>query len=151
MDSIRRFLAHAVRLETEAVRRFEELAEHMSSHGNSEVAALFRQFADFSRLHLKDAMDRAGFRFITDLPKDGYDWPDGESPEATSWWGVDAMMDTKSALELALESERQGLAYYRSVADASADPRVVAMATEFADEEQDHVAQLEAMLLKGGW
>ena len=61
------------------------------------------------------------------------------------------MMDTKSAMELALESERQGWAYYRSVADASSDPRVVAMATEFADEEKDHVAQLEAMLLKGGW
>lgn len=54
-------------------------------------------------------------------------------------------MDVPSALELALASERQGLAYYQSVADASADPRVVAMAQEFVEEEADHVRQLEAM------
>jgi len=146
MESIRHFLAHAVRLEAEAARRFDELADHMATHGNSEVEALFRQFADFSRLHLKDAMDRAGFRFITDLPKNGYDWPDGESPEATAWWGVDAMMDTQAAMELALESERQGLDYYQGIADTSSDPRVVAMATEFANEEKEHVAHLEKML-----
>ncbi len=145
MDSIRRFLAHAVRLEAEAARRFDELADHLDTLGNAEVSALFRQFADFSRLHLKEAMARGGFRYISELPADGYDWPDGESPEAAAWWGVDALMDVPSALELALASERQGLAYYQSVANASADPRVVAMAQEFVEEEADHVRQLEAM------
>lgn len=146
MGSIRRFLAHAVRLEAEAARRFDELADHMATHGNQDVEALFRQFADFSRLHLQDAMERAGFRFITDLPDDGYDWPDGESPEATAWWGVDALMDVQSALELALASERQGLAYYQGIADTSLDPKVVAMAAEFAGEEQEHVVRLEKIL-----
>lgn len=149
MGAIRRFLAHAVRLEAEAARRFDELADHMATHGNHDVEAVFRQFADFSRLHLKSAMDRAGFRFITDLPEDGYDWPDGESPEATSWWGVDALMDVQGAMELALESERQGLAYYQFVAETSSDPRVIAMTTEFADEEKEHVAKLEKMINDG--
>ena len=146
MDSIRRFLAHAVRLEAEAARRFDELADMMATHGKSDVEALFRQMADFSRLHLEEAMARAGFRYITDLPEDGYDWPDGESPEAASWWGVDAFMDTRDALELALESERRGLAFYQGIADATADPRVAAMATEFAEEEEGHVVQLERRL-----
>ena len=66
MDSIRKVLAHAVRLEAEAARRFDELAEHMATHGNRDVEAAFRQFADFSRLHLKEAMARAGFRHIAD-------------------------------------------------------------------------------------
>ena len=146
MDSIRRFLAHAVRLEAEAARRFDELADMMATHGKNDVEALFRQMADFSRLHLEEAMARAGFRYITDLPEDGYDWPDGESPEAASWWGVDAFMDTRDALELALESERRGLAFYQGIAEDTSDPRVAAMATEFAEEEEGHVVQLERRL-----
>ena len=146
MGAIRRFLAHAVRLEAEAARRFDELADDMATHGNREVESVFCDFADFSRLHLKHAMDRAGFLHLAELPGDGYDWPPGESPEAAPWWGVDAMMDACAALELALGSERLGLAYYQSVADNSPDPRVVAMAREFALEEQEHVRRLEEML-----
>ena len=146
MDSIRRFLAHAVRLEAEAARRFDELADMMATHGKGEEEALFRQMADFSRLHLEEAMARAGFRYITDLPTDGYDWPDGESPEAASWWGVDAFMDRRDVLELALDSERRGLAFYQGIAETTADPRVAAMATEFAEEEEGHVVQLERRL-----
>ena len=146
MGSIRRFLAHAVRLEAEAARRFDELADDMATHGNQEVERIFREFADFSRLHLKHAMDRAGFLHLAELPTDDYDWPDDESPEAAPWWGVDAMMDGRSALVLALGSERRGLAYYRSVAKQSPDPRVTAMASDFAREEEEHVRLLEEML-----
>ena len=148
MGSIRRFLAHAVRLEAEAARRFDELADDMATHGNQEVERIFREFADFSRMHLKHAMDRAGFLHLAELPSEGYDWPDGESPEAAPWWGVDAMMDGRLALVLALGSERRGLAYYRSVAEQSPDPRVTAMASDFAREEEEHVRLLEEILLR---
>lgn len=148
MGSIRRFLARAIRLEAEAARRFDELADDMATHGNQEVERIFREFADFSRMHLKHAMDRAGFLHLAELPAEGYDWPDGESPEAAPWWGVDAMMDGRLALELALGSERRGLAYYRSVAEQSPDPRVTAMASDFAREEEEHVRLLEEMLLR---
>jgi rubrerythrin len=148
MNSIRRFLAHAVRLEAESARRFDELAEHMATHGNREVEAVFRQFADFSRLHLGEAMARAGFRYIEELPQDGYEWPGGEPPEAAPWWGVDGLMDVEAALRLALESEQGGLDFYRSIAAGSGDPRVQAMAGEFADEEAEHVAKLEALLAR---
>ena len=146
MDSIRKFLAHAVRMEAEAARRFDELAELMATHGNAEVEAVFRQLADFSRLHLKEAMERAGFRHITDLPDGGYDWPNGESPESAPWWGVDGMMDVHTALDLALVSERSSLAYYQSVAQDTNDPRVKLMAEEFAEEEAEHVEQLKRMI-----
>ena len=148
MGTIRRFLAHAIRLEAEAARRFDELADDMATHGNQEVETTFRQFADLSRVHLKHAMERAGFLHVSELPEDDYDWPDGESPEAAPWWAVDAMMDARSALELALESERRGLQYYQNVADSSHDPRVVEMAKDFAAEEQKDVKLLEGMLEK---
>ena len=146
MNGIRNFLAHAVRLEAEAARRFGDLAEHMATHGNREVEQVFRQLADFSRLHLTDAMARAGFRHIAELPADGYIWPDGDAPESAPWWGVDGLMDVPTALQLALESERGGEAFYRDCAAASADPRVKEMARSFADEESEHVARLEALL-----
>lgn len=146
MNGIRKFLAHAVRLEAESARRFDELAEHMATHGNGEVEAVFRQFADFSRLHLKEAMSRAGFRYVEDLPRDGYEWPHGEPPEAAPWWGVDGLMDVEGALRLALEGEQGGLDFYRSIAADSADTRVRAMALEFASEEEEHVAKLQELL-----
>lgn len=146
MNGIRKFLAHAVRLEAESARRFDELAEHMATHGNREVETVFRQFADFSRLHLKEAMSRAGFRYVEDLPRDGYEWPHGEPPETAPWWGVDGLMDVEGALKRALESERNGLDFYRSIAAASTDPRVQAMAREFASEEEEHVAKLRELL-----
>ncbi|MCV2218941.1 rubrerythrin [Thauera sp. Sel9] len=148
MNGIRKFLAHAVRLEAESARRFDELAEHMATHGNAEVEAVFRRFADFSRLHLEDAMERAGFRHVRDLPQDGYEWPHGEPPEAAPWWGVDGLMDVEAALRLALESEQGGLDFYRSIAAGSADPLVKAMAAEFAAEEAEHVAMLHEMLAR---
>lgn len=148
MKGIRKFLAHAVRLEAEAARRFDELAEHMATHGNHEVEDAFRMLADFSRLHLKEAMARAGFRHITDLPAADYEWPNGEAPESAPWWGVDAMMGVEAALNLAMESECGSRDFYQSVADRSPDPQVRAMAQAFADEESEHVAKLAALLAR---
>lgn len=146
MDNIHRFLAHAVRLEAEAARRFEELADFMLTHGNAEVEAVFRRMADYSRLHLKDAMARGGFRHIADLPADGCEWPQGESPEAAPWWGVDGLLDVATALELALESERRGLEFYADAAERTWDVKVRDMAREFAAEEASHVAEIERLL-----
>lgn len=146
MDTIRSFLARAVRLEAEAAGRFDELAEHMATLGNPEVAQVFRQLADFSRLHLQDAMARAGFRHIGELPPDQYGWADGDAPESAPWWGVDGLMDVPTALRLALESERSGLAFYRDVAARTPDPRVRMMAQAFAEEEAGHVELLVAWL-----
>ncbi|NTV09932.1 MAG: ferritin family protein [Zoogloea sp.] len=150
MDSIHRFLAHAVRLEAAAAARFDELADIMQTHGNAEVETFFRQMADYSRLHLAEALKRGGFRHVSELPVDGYDWPDGEPPEAPAWWGVDALMDVPAALELALDSERRGLAFYQDVADTSADEKVKAMAAAFAAEEGEHVAEIQSRIARLG-
>ena len=64
METVEEFLAHAIQLEREAADRFSQLADAMESCGNREVAKLFRQLADYSRLHLADARLRSGFRDI---------------------------------------------------------------------------------------
>ena len=148
MDDIHRFLAHAIALEKESARRYEELAAATQTLGNPEVADFFRQMAHFSRLHLTDAMNRGGFHYPPDLRPEEFAWPDGVSPEAAGWEGVDGFMDVPGALALALEGEQRSRDFYQGIAVATGNPRVKAMAEEFAEEEGGHVAQLEARLAR---
>ncbi|MGC2856390.1 ferritin-like domain-containing protein [Novispirillum sp. DQ9] len=146
MQTIEEFLAHAIRLELEAALRFDELAEACLTNGNAEVAAFFRQMAEFSRLHLADARSRGGFRDLPDLPPSSELWPDGMSPETAGYEGTDPFLHVSRALEIALESEKQGYAFYADIAAATSDPEIRAMAQEFAEEEAEHVAQLEVWI-----
>jgi len=146
MDKVQKFLAHAVQLEREAARRFEELAAAMQTEGNTDLRIFFSRMAHYSRLHLAEAMKRGAFRDVPTLMPHEYEWPDGVSPEVADWAGVDAMMDTHAALTLALESERRGHAYYAALALTATDPEVRLLASEFAAEEAEHVAEIERLL-----
>lgn len=138
------FLVHAIRLEEDAGRRFDELADSCETYGNPEVVALFRRMAHFSRLHLQDAKARAGFH---DLPQlDAWAWGDSESPETASIMGAEPYVSVLRALEIALDSERRGQAFYVAALDGCADPEIKAMARDFAAEEAEHVAELETWL-----
>ncbi|MBX3605876.1 MAG: ferritin family protein [Piscinibacter sp.] len=146
MNSVEYFLAHAVALEREAARRYEELAAAMGTEGNRELALFFTRMAHYSRLHLSDAMARGGFRKLPPLAAHEYDWPDGTSPEMADWAGVDALMGVQEALRLALDGERRGHAYYALIAASTADAELQRIAQAFADEESEHVRELERQL-----
>jgi rubrerythrin len=146
MNDVERFLAHAVELEREAARRYEELAAAMRTDGNAELREFFARMAHYSRLHLADARARGGFRSLPALAADEFEWPDGTAPETAAWAGVDAMMDGHAALELALDGERRGHAYYAAIAATTSDAELRAIAGEFAAEEAQHVAELEKLL-----
>ena len=146
MNDTERFLVHAIALEREAARRYEELAAAMQTEGNGELKRFFARMAHFSRLHLADAQARGGFRTLPVLAAHEFEWPDGIAPETADWAGVDALMDGRAALELALTSERRGHAYYAAVAALAQDRELKALAREFADEEAQHVAELERLL-----
>ncbi len=148
MDDIHLFLAHAIQLEKEAARRYEELTAAMGTAGNREVEAFFKEMAHFSRKHLAEAMARGGFRVVPQLRPEEYRWPEGTSPESAAWEGVDAFIDVPAALELALEAERQGLAFYATIAATTKNVRVQRMAQEFAEEESEHVTALEKWIQK---
>ena len=146
MNSVQGFLMHAIRLESAAAQRSDEFADAMQTWGNREVEAFFRKMAEYSRTHLKEAMDRAGLRLVSELPADGYDWPDGVDPESADWWGVDGLMGIEQAIENALEGEKRGLAYYEGIAAGTSNTRLKSLAEEFAAEEREHVAELERVL-----
>lgn len=146
MDKVQKFLAHAVQLEREAARRYEDLAACMQTDGNADLRDFFQRMARFSRMHLADALQRGAFREVPNLAPHEYEWPEGMSPEVADWAGVDALMDRPAALQLALDCERRGHAYYAAVACTSTDPEVRLLASEFAAEEQGHAQEIERML-----
>lgn len=143
MNSIERFLVHAIELEREAARRYEELAESMTTHGNRELREFFSRMAYFSRKHLAEAQARGGFRELPRVRAGEFEWPDGTAPETAEWAGVDPLMSSLDALQLALAGERRGHAYYAAIAVTSGDPDVRIIAAQFAEEEAAHVGELE--------
>jgi len=146
MNTVELFLAHAIQLEREAARRYEDLAATTATDGNAELKEFFTRMAHFSRLHLADAMARGGFRELPVLSPEEFSWPEGVAPEVAEWAGVDAFMDARAALLLAMESEQRGHAYYAAVAATCNDPELQALATEFANEEAEHLAELKKLL-----
>lgn len=141
------FLAHAVALETEAGERYEELADVMDVHNNAEIAALFRQMSEFSRLHAAQVRERANpHQPLPRLKSWEYRWDAPEPPESGDNADTHYLMAPYHALLFALSNERRGWEYYNGVATASRDAEVRAMAAEFAAEEAEHVTTLERWL-----
>lgn len=148
-SSVETFLSYAIKLEEEATLRFGQLADAMDAAGNRDVGALFRKLSDYSRLHLSDAKARAGFRDVpVILPKD-YQWPDLESPETAAIWATDPLIAYDEAIQIALESEKRGHAFYKSVLDTTDNPEIRVLAKEFVEEEAEHVQWLEKWIADG--
>lgn len=143
MESVEEFLAYAINLESEAAQRFGQLADAMDACGNHEVSKLFRRLSDYSRLHLADAQARSGFRDIPEMKPADFIWPGLESPETAAIWGADPFVGRDEALEIALDAETASQEYYQSVLDATSDPEIRVLAKEFAEEESEHVAELQ--------
>jgi rubrerythrin len=149
MESVEEFLAYAIKLEQEAALRFGQLADAMATAENREVMELFRRLSEYSQLHLADARARAGFRELPVLRSRDFNWPDIESPETAAIWAADPMIGREQALQVALEAERAGLAYYQSILDSTQDPEIRAMAKEFVEEETMHVRELQRWTSSG--
>lgn len=146
MNSVEEFLAYSIKLEEEAALRFDQLADAMTSGGNLEVGKLFRRLAHYSRLHLGEARGRGGFREIPTRKPGEFIWPDVESPETAAIWAADPFIGREQALQVALDAESAGLAYYRGILESTEDPEVRTFAARFVDEEAQHVAELERWL-----
>ncbi|MGJ4931940.1 2Fe-2S iron-sulfur cluster-binding protein [Bradyrhizobium sp. HKCCYLS2038] len=149
--SLDEFLGYAVKVEEDAALHFDIIAAKMEEHGNTEVAALFRQLAGFSRLHLAEAKSRAANIDLSKVIPPDYAWPDHETPERTSLWAGDAALSRLDALKAALEGEKRGYEFYVSIAAKTRIPEIAAMAKEFVKEEAEHVRLLEAWIIREEW
>ncbi|EWY39547.1 ferredoxin [Skermanella stibiiresistens SB22] len=141
--SVAEFLGYAVKVEEDAAIHFEELAVEMAKVGNTEVAALFTQLGEYSRLHLAQAKERAGGAVDElDIPGD-HVWPTLATPERTALWAGDPSLSRLDALRAALQGEKLGFEFYYTVYGHTKDPEIAELANEFVKEEAEHVAILE--------
>ena len=148
IKSVEEFFGYAVKVEQDAAIHYDQLGAAMEKVGNAEVAKLFRELADYSRLHLEEAKRRAGaIDYNLHVPAH-YVWPDHATPERTDLWTGDPALSRLGALKAALLGERRGLEFYHSVAGFSKDPEIVKQAKEFVKEEAEHVEILERWIAR---
>jgi rubrerythrin len=139
------FLAHAVVLEDEAATRYQELADAMAVHNNTQVEALFRKMAGYSEMHRAEAVAHAEKHAggLPDLKPWEFEWPGDESPESGRLESSHYLMTPFHALQLALEAEQGAFAFYSSIASQTHDRAIRELAQEFSAEEKQHVEALE--------
>jgi rubrerythrin len=135
------FLAHALALEQEAADRYLELADMMEAHRNDAVSSVFRDMTRFSEMHRDEIKARVGAVELPKLRSWEFRWR--SPPEMGGEEGFDYLMQAYHALEYARDNEVRAMKYYRSVAEEAIDDEVRRLATEFANEETEHVAALD--------
>lgn len=140
-DTVAGFLAHAHTIETEAVERYELLADQMDVHNNPEVAELFRKLARIEAKHAAEIETRARSEGI-ELPRLSpweFDWGGWESPESAEIDAAHYRMTPHHALTMALRSEERARDFFRQTADAAPNNAVRTLASDFAEDEDRHV------------
>lgn len=148
IDSLEGFLRAAATLEADAAEGYARLAASMTEEGNTEVAALFSRFGEFSKLHLaevREVQKRELGRIFEDS-LENLSWPDSHSPESPLAHAELDGITPRSAIETALETERGACDFYSAVAGQTRSSRVQELAQEFAEEEAEHVSHLERWL-----
>lgn len=142
------FLVYSITLEEEAAERHDELADMMGVHNNPEVAATFRKLAHYSRLHAQEIRDRSEGHDLPVIAPWDFGWEDMEGPETGDISGVNYLMNNAQALKLAMGNEKRAFDFYNQIGRESPIPEVAVMAAEFAAEEKEHLALLQAWMDK---
>ena len=119
ISSTDELLAYSLALETEAVDRFNDLADQMEMHYNFEVADLFRKLAKIEGLHIDNVNKASAGKQLPVMSAWEFEWEGGQSPEGGSMEDAHYLMATWHAIELAMQGEKRAVAFYRHVADAT--------------------------------
>jgi rubrerythrin len=148
VTSLTDLFAVAYQIEADAVDRYEMLAAQMEAHNNPELVAVFRDLARAEAIHRDEIRRLAGDIDVAGHASRMAGWTRGESPEAVELGRVHYMMTPWHALDLALAAEKRALAFFSSVVGTATDPRIKAMAEEFAEEETEHVNLVYRLMQK---
>jgi len=143
IGSAEELLAYSLALETEAVDRYNDLADQMEMHHNYDVADLFRKLAKIEGLHIENVNQASSGKQLPELLAWEFEWDDGESPEGGSMDEAHYLMQPWHAIELAIRGEQRAVAFFRHVVETAIDDRVLKMALELQEEEEEHVVLLQ--------
>lgn len=134
--------AHAIAVEREAMKRFEELAQLMRDTGCEHLAEELESIGREEReQHDMLALGTADRR-LPQVSDWEYRWHH-LGPKADT---VAPPRSAREALVQALAVERRTQFFYADVAENVGDDAVSAFAAEMAADEQRHIARLEILL-----
>jgi rubrerythrin len=139
-------LAVAYQIESDAVERYNLLADQMETHNNPELVKVFRDLARAEGLHGDEIRRLAGdfdvvshARQIARIERMGL-------PQEAELDSAHYLMTPWHALQISLAGEKRALAYFTEIVETATDPDVKAMATELREEEVDHVNLVNRLL-----
>ncbi len=143
IQTLEALLAHAHALESEAVERYEELAEQMEAHNNPELAGLFHQMAAIERKHVDKVEQLAVAVELPRLAPWDYHWPTAEAPESVPVGQSHYRLTPYHALSLMIACEERAQRFFEAVAHDQTDLMVRATAGRMAEEERQHAELLQ--------
>lgn len=139
-------LAIAYQIESDAVERYNLLADQMETHNNAELVKVFRDLARAEGIHGEEIRRLAGdfdvvghARQIARIERMGI-------PQEVELDSAHYMMTPWHALQLSLAGEKRALAYFTHIVETATDPKVKAMAMELMEEEVEHVNLVNRLL-----
>jgi len=137
MTAFSDFMARAYAMELEAQERYQQFAEQLETHNNTEVAQVFRKLAEIEGRHAKQILSQMGWAALPALPP-AFAW-EGEAPETAPFESVHYLMQPYHALEIALRGEMRAQQYFEDIAKLAKSEDVRKAAVELAAEEKEHV------------
>ena len=147
VESTAELYVHAIAMEREAAERYAEFSRRMADEGNTDVAALFARLAAQESEHLATLRRRTSGVELPALESD-YSWMDTGAPETLAHDLVFRLMTPHQALGVALRAEKSARAFFEQAQRVADDPGLRALAREMAAEECEHIAMLEALLVR---
>lgn len=146
VQSLGDLLAIAYQIESDAVERYNLLADQMETHNNAELVKVFRDLARAEGIHGEEIRRLAGdfdvvshARQIARIERMGI-------PHEVELDSAHYMMTPWHALQLSLAGEKRALAYFTHIVETATDPKVRAMAMELMEEEVEHVNLVNRLL-----
>ena len=145
--AVDQFYADAHAIEVEASARYRVLAHEMQASGNPRTAELFLKLAQLEAGHADKLKQHAAPELQARAREQLLSRKGGQT-EVPNYEFLYRDVPPYHALMMALESERRAKAYFERIRENARDPEVKALAAQFARDEEQHVAWLEAALAR---
>ena len=137
--------AIAYEIETDAVERYELLAEQMETHNNVELTRIFLDLARAEGLHAEEIRRLSGDIGVDTPCAAARAWRT-ESPESADMSMAHYLMTPRDAILMALAAEERALAFYTGLVSGANEPEVKKLAGTFVEEELEHVELCRRLL-----
>jgi rubrerythrin len=137
--TVEEFYAHAIAIEREAAARYAEFVEWFDERGEEVLAGLCRTLARQESEHLTWLEEACRGVPLPRIDAGAYRWIEAGSPEAPAREVFYRVAEPRHLLEIALQAERNAVAFFDWVACSSPHPGVAALARQMRAEEARHV------------